>query len=135
MHAIKQNIKMRFVYYGAFFFSALLLSGQKPYFQQEVNYQIDVRLNDLKHSLQGKEEIQYINQSPDALDFIYFHLWPNAYKNNTTALCKQLVAHGKSDLFFAKDEDRGYIDSLNFMAGGKCLRLAYDEKNIDIAKQ
>ncbi len=125
---------MRFVYYGAFFFSALLLSAQKPYFQQEVNYKIDVRLNDVKHTLQGKEEMQYINQSSDALDFIYFHLWPNAYKNNNTALCKQLVLQGNSELFFAKDEERGYIDSLNFMVGGKCLRLEYDEKNIDIAK-
>ena len=40
--------------------------GQKEYFQQEVNYTIDVSLNDEKHLLDGKMQIEYINNSPDA---------------------------------------------------------------------
>ena len=26
------------------------------------------------------EKIDYVNHSPDTLRFIWFHLWPNAYK-------------------------------------------------------
>ena len=56
--------------------------AQEGYWQQEVNYTIDVRLNDKSHELSGYETMQYINNSPDELDFIYIHLWPNAYNND-----------------------------------------------------
>ena len=67
------------------------LAFSQNYWQQEVNYQIEVSLDDTKHELSGTEEIEYINNSPDQLNFIYFHLWPNAYKNNKTALAKQII--------------------------------------------
>ncbi len=48
---------------------ALSVSGfaQDPYWQQEVNYKINVTLDDKKHTLRGTEEIEYINHSPVAL--------------------------------------------------------------------
>jgi hypothetical protein len=63
---------------------------QLNYWQQEVNYKIDVSLNDKNHSLNGMLDLEYINHSPDKLDFIWFHLWPNAYKNDETAYAKQI---------------------------------------------
>src|SRR5580698_2691831 len=57
-----------------------------PYWQQEVHYDIHVTLNDIQHSLKGNESFEYINHSPDTLTYIYIHLWPNAYKNTSTAL-------------------------------------------------
>ena len=134
MNLLKDKIKIRFVFYGAFFFIFSILNSQNSYFQQEVNYKINVTLNDVKHSLKGFEEITYINNSPQTLDFIYFHLWPNAYKNNATALCKQLESQGKTNLFFSKEEDRGWIDSLNFKVNGQTVRMVYDSLNPDICK-
>ena len=58
--------------------------SDKTYFQQDIKYDIDVTLNDKEHSLLGFEKIEYTNNSPDTLDFIWFHLWPNAYKNDST---------------------------------------------------
>ena len=66
------------------------LSAQE-YFQQEVNYIIDVELNDENHTLKGMVYIDYTNNSPNDLEFIWFHLWPNAYKDNSTALYKQKI--------------------------------------------
>jgi hypothetical protein len=84
------------------------------YFQQEVNYKIQVVLNDKLHELNASETIEYINNSPDTLRFIYFHLWPNAYSNNNTELANQLFGlYGKQKLF-NDPELRGYIDSLDF---------------------
>lgn len=105
---------------------------EKEYFQQEVNYQIQVELNDNLHELNGFETIEYVNNSPDALSYIYFHLWPNAYKNNATALCKQLTENGETALYFAKDKDRGFIDGLNFKTDGTQLKWEFDERNPDI---
>ncbi|HKC67439.1 MAG TPA: M1 family peptidase, partial [Bacteroidia bacterium] len=58
--------------------------SQKTYFQQQVDYTINVSLNDVKHTLSAVESIVYYNNSPDTLKFIYFHLWPNAYKDNNS---------------------------------------------------
>ena len=98
------------------------LAQTKNYFQQKVDYKISVTLHDGDHSLSAFEEIVYHNNSPIALDKIYFHLWPNAYKNNKTALARQLLQSGKSGLYYADTKDQGWIDSLNFIVDQKAVR-------------
>ena len=71
--------------------------AQSDYWQQEVHYNIQVTLLDKQHSLRGEESLEYINHSPDTLTYIWFHLWPNAYKNNNTALAKQLATDKESE--------------------------------------
>ena len=66
-----------------------IISQAQSYWQQEVNYSMQVALNDRQHSLNGKTTIEYINHSPDTISFIWFHIWPNAYRNDQTALAKQ----------------------------------------------
>jgi len=105
-----------------------------PYFQQEVKYSIDVTLNDEKHELSGKEELTYTNNSPQKLDFIWFHLWPNAYRDNHTAFGKEQLRHDERKFLFAKAEQRGYIDGLDFKVDGQAAKLEYDPANPDIAK-
>jgi len=107
---------------------------QQTYFQQEVNYKINVSLNDKEHTLSAFEEIQYINNSDKGLDYIYFHLWPNAYKDNSTALAKQLLEHNRTEFYFSKKEERGFIDSLDFKVNDKLVKWEYDKENPDICK-
>ena len=108
--------------------------SQQNYFQQEVNYTIDVTLHDVTHELTAFEKIEYINNSNNTLDYIYFHLWANAYKNKETALAKQLLENGETEMHFAKDEDLGYIDSLNFIIDGQAVKWEFDKQYIDICK-
>lgn len=123
-----------FNYFLFFICLSFQLFSQQNYFQQEVNYKIDVSLHDETHELSAFEKIEYINNSNTALTYIYFHLWPNAYKNNGTALAKQLLSLGETTMYFARPEDLGYIDSLNFMIDGKPARWEYDKEHIDICK-
>ncbi|MBN1822094.1 MAG: hypothetical protein JXR31_02755, partial [Prolixibacteraceae bacterium] len=106
----------------------------QEYFQQEVNYKINVTLHDSIHELSGFEEIEYINNSPDDLEFIYFHLWANGFKNNNTALTKQkLEFNGKRELFKIESQ-RGYIDSLDFKVNGRKVVWSLDSEHIDVCK-
>ena len=91
----------------------------QDYFQQEVNYIIDVELNDKNHTLIAEEIIEYTNNSPDDLDILWFHIWPNAYKDNTTALSKHQLDGGSTSLYNATEEERGNISNLNFTVDGK----------------
>jgi hypothetical protein len=108
--------------------------AQHKYFQQEVNYTINVSLNDKEHTLDGFETIEYINHSPDTLQYIWFHLWPNAYKNDKTAFSEQLLKLGRTDFYFSKPADKGYINKLEFKADNLLLTVVADSLNIDIVK-
>ena len=72
------------------------------YFQQEVNTTINVSLNDKNNTLSAFEEIEYINHSPDSLEYIFMHIWPNAYRNNGT------------DMAIQNDENAKFCILLNF---------------------
>lgn len=116
-----------------FLLASLSTFPAQAYWQQKVNFKIDVRLDDKEHVLRASEEVTYINNSPDTISSIYFHLWPNAYAGNTTALAKQLLSQGETSLRYAAQEDIGYIDSLSFEVGSKALKWNYHPQHKDIA--
>ncbi|WP_316766156.1 M1 family metallopeptidase [Pedobacter frigiditerrae] len=92
--------------------------AQTPYFQQKLNYQINVTLNDIDKTLKGDETIIYKNNSASTLDFIWFHIYPNAYKNETTAMFQQI----KNDPSRKKKLEKystGDIDGFNFKVNGQ----------------
>ena len=77
-------------------FSLLVFNSQaqitrQATWQQTVNYTIEVSLDDKNHILRGFETMEYINNSPNTLEEIYIHLWPNAYKNDQTSFAKQMI--------------------------------------------
>lgn len=104
----------------------------QDYFQQQVDYTIGVRLDDAAHMLHGQESFTYTNNSPNRLDTLWIHLWPNAYKDRSSALNKQLVRDGNLALHYATEEERGWIDSLDFNSNGAKLPWGYHPKHVDI---
>lgn len=53
------------------------------YWQQEVHYSMQVELHPAQHQVRGQATIRYINHSPDSLDRIYLHLYPNAFQKGS----------------------------------------------------
>ncbi len=51
----------------------------KAYWQQDVHYKIDARIDETTDIIEATENLQYWNNSPDTLHFVYFHLWQNAF--------------------------------------------------------
>jgi len=95
-------------------FASFAEASSQEYFQQRVNYKIQVRLNDKLHELDAFETLDYINNSQDTLRFLFFHLWPNGYSNNKTELAKQLFSINGKQKLFNDPELKGYMDSLDF---------------------
>ena len=110
------------------------LAASSQYWQQEVNYNIDVTLNDQSNTLRGFLRLEYINHSPDKLEFIWFHLWPNAYKNETTAYAKQIFREKDGKKKWKDLVDKGSMDSLDFEVNGVKAKIEPDPENIDILK-
>lgn len=113
---------------------AFSLSCLAQYWQQQVDYSIEVSLDDKNHTLKGFLKLDYTNNSPDKLDYIWFHLWPNAYKNENTAYAKQIFRENDGKKRWKDMKDKGYIDSLNFMVNGEKVKTEADAENIDVLK-
>ncbi len=98
-------------------FASLLISSktiaQSSYWQQDVRYTIAAELNDTEKSINGSLSIVYKNNAPDTLTYIWFHVWPNAYKNDSTALRKQL-ARDPENKKKKLEKGTGYIEGLAF---------------------
>ncbi len=109
------------------------IAQQKTYFQQDVAYKINVRLDDDVHQLHADYRLEYKNNSGQSLTEIKMHLWPNAYKDVTTAFAAQKDRTGDLAFRFSKPQEKGYIDSLAFKVDGKEAELEYDKKSPDMA--
>jgi hypothetical protein len=110
------------------------LSAFAQYWQQKVDYTIDVSLNDKLHTLDGFEKLTYTNNSPDTLKYIWFHLWPNAYKNDRTAYTGQSLENGNTDFYFSSKEQKGYINRLDFKVNGAAAKTEDHPNYIDIIR-
>src|SRR6204780_5177753 len=108
--------------------------ARAQHWQQKVNYSIDVTLTDSTRSLDGYISIQYINNSPDTLTYIWIHCWPNAYRNDRTAFSEQLAGNGETNFYFSDPDHRGYINRLEFRVDGQLARMEDHPQYIDIIK-
>lgn len=116
------------------FLQTLCLPSFSQYWQQDLSYSINVKLNDQAHRLSGTLQLEYINNSPDTLRFIWFHLWPNAYKNENTAYARQVFRDEDGRKRWDAMKDKGSMDSLNFNVNGQQASIEADPQNIDVIK-
>lgn len=63
-----------------FLAAAISSFAQTDRWQQRIRYNIDVRLDVQTNILQGTENIDYWNNSPDSLKRVFFHLYWNAFQ-------------------------------------------------------
>ena len=129
MHTFKSKfffITILLIIFGA------ALKAQAPYFQQKVDFKINVTLDDKNHLLKGLAEMSYTNNSSDTLKEIYLHYWTNAYVDNTTQFARQQLDAGKNRFYFAKPEERGRYVNYSVWQGQDSLATKYYKGNKDI---
>ncbi|MFM8595834.1 MAG: M1 family metallopeptidase [Flavobacteriales bacterium] len=115
-------------------FLLLPFGAFSQYFQQDVSYKIEVKLDDKKHQLSGFETLVYKNNSPQTLTFLYMHVWPNAYKNDQTALAQQFKRTEKDKIGNADPKDLGSIDGLDFKVNGQAVKWEFTPEHQDIVR-
>jgi hypothetical protein len=59
------------------------IHAQPERWQQKIKYTIDVDVNVLSNQFKGTEKIDYLNNSPDTLNRLFFHLYWNAFQPNS----------------------------------------------------
>ena len=87
-------MKSKFLYIAIFFFTSFGVS--EDYWQQHVEYDMDVKLDTSKHALIGTSIIVYQNNSPDTLNNFYLNLYGNAFQKGTVKYREYLQNLGRS---------------------------------------
>lgn len=95
---MKNILLLAFLIFGQFVASAqnnfplsndpLYWKNRKPhanYWQQDVHYKINAAIDETNHTISAHQSLQYWNNSPDTLHFVYFHLHQNAFVKGSYA--------------------------------------------------
>ncbi len=64
----------------ALFTIVLSAKAQRDYWQQRVEYVMNVNLDVTSHKVNGTQQLTYQNNSPDTLTKVYYHLYFNAFQ-------------------------------------------------------
>ena len=60
--------------------TAVSVAQNRTYWQQEVNYTMEIDVDAPNHQFTGIQELEYTNNSPDELTRVYYHLYFNAFQ-------------------------------------------------------
>ena len=82
------------------------------YFQQYVNYDIDVQLDVDYHKLDVNETLLYTNNSPDTLNEIYFYVYMNKYRKKSLAHPELQQDRGSITIHEVLENDSSNINGL-----------------------
>ncbi len=55
-------------------------AAQNGYWQQHVDYKMDVSMDVSNYRYKGTQQLVYTNNSPDTLKRVFYHLYPNAFQ-------------------------------------------------------
>ena len=106
-----------------------------PYWQQQVDYKMDVKMDVKNYQYKGKQELVYTNNSPDTLRKVYYHLFNNAFqpgsemdariqsiKDPDARMVNKIKVDGKevkeSRIKTLKPNEIGYLKISNFKQDG-----------------
>ena len=69
-----------FIIVSLFLLCAATAQPEPGYWQQRVEYHMDIDFDATKHRFQGVQELTYYNNSPDTLHRVFYHLYLNAFQ-------------------------------------------------------
>ncbi len=116
--------------FGGFFallFTAAVAQNNTGYWQQEVDYKMDIDFNVETHQYKGTQELKYTNNSPDTLHRVFYHLYFNAFQPGSDMDIRSLTIDdpdGRVGDRISKlsPEEVGYIKPTQLSQDGKGVK-------------
>src|SRR5210317_22387 len=97
------------------------------YWQQKVDYDIDVTLNEDTHSIQGSESISYQNNSPDTLNYLWLQLDQNRFRNDSIAQLSETFNRSSPEPGSPARVSLGQLREIQYMEEAE---LGYDIQSV-----
>ena len=123
----------------------LLVSAQGAYWQQHVDYTMDVNMDVDTYQYTGTQKLVYTNNSPDELNRVYYHLYFNAFQpgsemdirlQNVKDPDGRMTKNGKSRIASLSETEMGYLHVESLAQDGQ--NVIFNEEGtilvVDLAK-
>ncbi len=112
-----------------FFSGTLLLSaqGNRPYWQQHVDYSMEVEMDVETFRYTGTQKLVYTNNSPDTLNRVFYHMYFNAFQPGSEMDMRlqsiedpdrRMYRDGKSRIAGLTPEEIGYLRASSLTQDG-----------------
>ena len=109
-----KTLSFTFVLSIVFIHNLIFSDPLDHYWQQRVDYDMDIVLHDSIQQVVGTTKIKYTNNSPDSLDRIYMHLYPNAFQLGSVKYREYIGNAGRgSRAKYFKDKLDGFISKID----------------------
>ena len=120
-----------------FFFLILSFFGISQYWQQEIDYKIEIDFDDTNNQYRGVQKINYTNNSPETLNKVFFHLYFNAFKPGSEMAIRQNNSADKNtrfkiDLDSLGPKQEGFLKVYNLSQNGKLLSVEDSETILEV---
>lgn len=126
------------------------IAQNSAYWQQHVDYKMDVSMDVKTYRYKGKQVLVYTNNSPDTLRKVFYHLYPNAFqpgsemdmrvrtiKDPDGRMVTKTKVNGKevkeSRIKNLKPEEIGYLKISNFKQDGVSASAKEVETILEVA--
>ena len=105
------------------------------YWQQKANYTMDVNMDVNTFQYQGTQQISYTNNSPDALNQVFYHLYFNAFQPGSEMDARlssiedpdgRMMEDKKSRISPLSPNEIGFLDVKNLVQNGKPVNFTVD---------
>lgn len=107
-------------------------SADPYYWQQKVNYDMDVKMDVSRYQYDGKQKLVYTNNSPETLDRVYYHLFFNAFQPGSQMDVRSRTIQDPdprvgSRIAGLAPNEQGYLHVKNMTQDGKPLTPIEEE--------
>ena len=108
--------------------SSLVSAQSSKYWQQHVNYTMDIDVDVTTFQYKGKQKLVYTNNSPDQLKNVYYHLYFNAFQPNSqmdirSRNIKDPDKRVGNRIYSLTPEEIGYIKVKSLKQNGKKVQF------------
>ncbi|GGG38662.1 peptidase M1 [Croceivirga lutea] len=116
--------------------NALLAQNNTSYWQQHVDYTMDVAMNVENYQYTGTQKLVYTNNSPDELNRVYYHLYFNAFQPGSEMDVRlqtiqdgdgRMLADGKSRIATLTESEQGYLHVISLKQDGQKVTFNEEE--------
>ena len=113
------------------------LTYSQNYWQQSVNYKMEVDINVKTFKYSGKQELLYTNNSPDSLKKVFYHLYFNAFQPGSEMSVRVKTGKDKNtrfdiDIDSLRPDEIGYLKVFNLKQDGVTLKNELSETILEV---
>ncbi|WP_067030572.1 M1 family metallopeptidase [Allomuricauda sp. CP2A] len=124
---------------------SLLFAQNNSYWQQHVDYTMDVAMDVKTYQYTGTQKLVYTNNSPDVLDRVFYHLYYNAFQpgsemdirlQNIKDPDNRMMENGVSRISTLSESEMGYLHVESLTQDGQAVSFTEEGTIlvVDLAK-